>query len=63
VFFGVFQLGLAGNEERHQRWFGRRWWVTAESAIAGECHCRRGEGEEEEEKKKKKKPGLGTCVK
>jgi hypothetical protein len=26
VFFGVFQLGLAENEERR-----RRWWVTAGS--------------------------------
>jgi hypothetical protein len=27
VFFGVFRLGLAGNEECH-----RRWWVIA---VAG----------------------------
>jgi hypothetical protein len=44
-FFGVFLLGLAGNEESRQRWFGRKWWVTAGSAVA-----RKGEGEEEEKK-------------
>jgi hypothetical protein len=29
VFFSIFRLGLAGNEER-----GRRWWVTVGSAVA-----------------------------
>jgi hypothetical protein len=51
-FFGVFRLSLARNEESHRRWFGQKWWVTAGSAVTGECRCRRGEGEEEEEKKK-----------
>jgi hypothetical protein len=23
MFFGVFRLGLAGNEERRRKWFGR----------------------------------------
>jgi hypothetical protein len=59
MFFGVFRLGLAGNEERRQRWFGRRWWVTAGSAIADECRHWTGEGEEG--KKKKKTPGLGRA--
>jgi hypothetical protein len=31
VFFGIFWLGLVGNEERCQR-----WWVTAGSAVAGD---------------------------
>jgi hypothetical protein len=43
VFFGVFRLGLAGNEDC--RW---RWWVTAGSAGDDECQRQRGEGEEEE---------------
>jgi hypothetical protein len=59
VFFGVFRLGLAGNEEHRRRWYGRRWWVTARLAVAGECHRWRGEGDEEEEEKKKK---TGACV-
>jgi hypothetical protein len=25
VFFGVFRLDLAGNEERRRRWYCRRW--------------------------------------
>jgi hypothetical protein len=54
MFFGVFRLGLAGNEERRRRWFGRRWWVTAGSAIAGECCRWTGEGEEERKQKTKK---------
>jgi hypothetical protein len=40
---------LAGNEESHWRWFGRKWWVTARSAVAGEVR-------EKKKKKKKKKP-------
>jgi hypothetical protein len=41
---------LTENEENHRRWFGRKWWVTARSAVTGEVR----------EKKKKKKPG--ACV-
>jgi hypothetical protein len=76
-FFDVFQLGLAGNEESHRRWFGRKWWsrlgqslpvsaVTEEvrekkKKKKGERACVRGEGEEEE-KKERKKPGEEACV-
>jgi hypothetical protein len=45
-------LGLARNEENHRRWFGRKWWVTAGSAVVGECRHWRGEGELEKKKKK-----------
>jgi hypothetical protein len=48
VFFGVFRLGLAGNEDCRRRWFDWRWWVTVGLARDDECQCRRGEGEEEE---------------
>jgi hypothetical protein len=41
--------------------FGRKWWVTAGSAVAGECRRWRGEGGEEE-KKRRKKPWEEACV-
>jgi hypothetical protein len=48
-FFSVFWLGLARNEESCRRWFCRKWWVTAGSAVvAGEVR----------EKKKKKTRGV-----
>jgi hypothetical protein len=36
-FFGVFQFGLTGNEESRWKWFGRKSWVTAGLAVAGDC--------------------------
>jgi hypothetical protein len=59
-FFGIFRLGLAENKESHQIWFGWKLWVTVGSAVADECHRRRGEGEEEEEEKKKTR-GVRAC--
>jgi hypothetical protein len=36
-------------------WVWRKWWVTAGSAVAGECRRRRGEGGEEEKNQGKKR--------
>jgi hypothetical protein len=46
-FFGVFRLGLAGNEESRLK-----WWVTTGSTVAREVR----------EKKKKKKKKTRGCV-
>jgi hypothetical protein len=60
-FFSVFWLGLAGNKESRRRWFGRKWWVMAGSAVVEEVREKkkkkktRGVREVREKKKKKKK--------
>jgi hypothetical protein len=51
-FFGVFRLGLVGNEESRRKWFRWKWWVMTGSAVVGEVR------EKKEEKKKKKTRGV-----
>ena len=59
-FFGVFQLGLAGNEESR-----RKWWVTAGSVVAGEVRKKKKKKKKtrcvREEREKKKKKGCIGC--
>jgi hypothetical protein len=55
VFQTGFEAGALGFQVgrglAHRR-DPQKWWVTAGSAVSGECHRRRGEGGEEKKEEK-----------